>query len=133
MESEDNKLYFNYVPVDYSYIYRDKGLVIGIVKNDNILEQEGVEERVNEYCRLYSRMTPGFVMGEMKIKHDTAHNFGVFTFKSNAPDRDLFNIFSITNYDNKELCLFFSGTYIDAPQYIPLFVELIDKMIILEK
>lgn len=128
MNEEENKSFFPNHIFDYSFILRDKNSVMGIELNDTPLACGDVEERINQYYTLYSRMTPGFVMGEMKIKPSNDVSFGIFSFKSNAPKRDLFNIVMVANFFEKELFVIATGDLNDAEILIPEFIKMIDQM-----
>lgn len=130
MNDEENKKFFSEHKLNYSYILREKNTVVGIVVNDVPLNNETVEKRINQYYALYSRMAPGFVMGEMKMKQSEENTFGILSFKSNAPERDLFNIVLVANFNGKELFIIATGNMQDAESLIPKYVKMIDQMVI---
>lgn len=128
MNEEEIIKYFSNHKFDYSFISREKNSVIGVFVNDTPLGSDKVDERINQYYATYSRMTPGFVMGEMKIKPSDDVSIAMFSFKSNAPERDLFNIIAVANFLEKELFILASGDMKDVEALMPEFVKMIDKM-----
>lgn len=132
MTENELERFFPNTEIDYAYIARNIESVIGIAINDVELNKNDVEQRITDYYNIYSRMTPGFVMGEIKKKDNENNSCAIFSFKSNAPTRDLFNIVSVTNFFGKELFIIISGNMDDSTKLIPECVKMIDSMNICE-
>lgn len=126
MTEDEVKMYYNNITFDSAFIEPEKKAVLGIVKNENELEQEQVGKRIAEYQSSYARMAPGFVMGELLEKKGEKHNAAILTFKSNAPMRDLYNIISIMNIEGRELFFTFSCDLQDAPALMRVMLRIIE-------
>ena len=126
MTEDEVQMYYNNIAFDSAFIEPEKKAVLGIVKNENELEQEQVGKRIAEYQSSYARMAPGFVMGELLEKKGEKHNAAILTFKSNAPMRDLYNIISIMNIEGRELFFTFSCDLQDAPVLMRVMLRIIE-------
>ena len=129
MTEKEVQMYYNNIRFDNAFIEPEKKAVLGIVKNQNELEQEQVGKRIAEYQSSYARMAPGFVMGELLEKKGERHNAAILTFKSNAPTRDLYNIVAIMNFEGKELFITFSCNLQDASGLMFVALKVIENVL----
>lgn len=127
-EENERKAYFGGTPMDYAFVEKEKGAVIGVVRTQNTLADEQVEKQIAAYQQYYSRMAPGFAMGEMRKSSRNNHNIALMTYKSNAPTKDLYNILAITTLDGKELLFLFSCDLTVAQQFIRPFVGVLESL-----
>ncbi len=128
MTVDEVKIVFRNTGFNYAFIDRNKNAVMGIVLKDGKLDKEGVEKKISDYYIMYSRLAPGFILGEMKVKYGDRVNIGALTFKSNAPTRDLFNIVSVSNFFDQELFLMFSCNIKDSVYYLPQITKFINEI-----
>ena len=132
MTGGEMKNIFRDARFNHAFIDRSKNAVIGIALKDEQLYQNEVEQKIKNYYILYSRLAPGFVFGELKLRSEKNINTGILTFKSNAPARDLFNLVSVSNFHDKELFIMFSCNIQDSIYYFPRITNIINEMKISE-
>lgn len=117
--------FFGSMSMDYGFLSDAADGAIGIVLTDTPLENERVKTRIAEYQQYYSRMVPGFQMGEMRINDQIGRDVAFFSYKSNAPTMDLYNMLAITTLEDKELIFLFSCDLKMAIQYMDKFLQML--------
>lgn len=127
-EENECKARFRGAAMDYAFIEKEKGAVIGVVRTQNTLTDEQVEKQILAYQQYYSRMAPGFSMGEMRKSNRKNHNIALMTYKSNAPTKDLYNILAITTLGGKELLFLFACDLKDAQKLMHPFVRVLETL-----
>lgn len=127
-DEEEKRRFFGASMPEQVYISPEDQAVLAVVQGTEALEDSQVRERIAGYQQYYSRMAPGFVFGEMRINNQTGHNMAIFTYKSNAPTRDLCNVFALTAYQGRELILSFSCDMNDGIRWLSLFVGMLDSL-----
>ena len=127
-EENVRKTHFSGTPVDYAFIEKEKDAVIGVVRTPNALPDEQVENQLLGYRQYYSRMVPGFAMGELRKSKRDNHNIALMTYKSNAPTKDMYNILAITTLGGKELLFLFACDLKVAQQLMHPFVHVLDSL-----
>lgn len=128
MLEDERNIYFNGALCDYAYIMREKNALISVTLNEMDLSQSDVERRISAYHATYSRLAPGFVFGEMKIKSVGATNTAVLSFKSNALERDLYNLVIVSNLSDKELVITFHCDIRDSFFFTPIVAKMLNEM-----
>lgn len=129
MNPEEIKLYYgNQVNIADGFIEQETKSVIGIALSERSLTQEDVENQILQYHQIYSRMAPGFTMGEILKKSVGNHDIAMMTFKSNAVTRDLYNMIIITNLDGKEFMVSCSCDMRNAVEMMPKYTKIVDKI-----
>lgn len=120
--------YYGAAAMEHVFVREDAEAVIGITRPGNELADPDVEDRIQAYQRYYSRMAPGFVLGEMCKNTVSGHSVAFMSFKSNAPERDLYNILAITALDGQELLISCSCDLKDAKQFMYPFLHVLESM-----
>lgn len=129
--NNDIKAYFGSTPVDYAFLNRDEGeAAIAIIRTGTELADSMVESQLVAYQQHYSRMVPGFQMGEMRKNNKAGHNVALMTYKSNAPAKDLFNLLAITTLNEKEIVFLFSCDMCNAFDFMYKFLAVLDSIVI---
>lgn len=128
MQSDEKIKYYYNQKLDYCFIDRAREAVISIVLREIELKNDEVEIRINDYRQYYSRLAPGFIMGEMAIRKEELFNVGVLTFQSNAQARNLLNVFAVMNYQDKELTFMLSGNIKDSIELLPEYITILDSL-----
>lgn len=128
MTDEERACYYPVTKALHAYIYPEKKAVICSVETGKKLDKEGVEQSIYSYQRVYSRIAPGFEMGQIFLKNEEKFNVGVITFKSNALERDLFNLFAVLNVKDKEAQILMSCNVNDAVQFLDRYVDAINSI-----
>ena len=126
--AEECKHFFGMMQLDYAFLSKNNDGAFGVIRTASSLENEAVKSRVIEYQQYYSRMVPGFKMGEMRINDQIGRNVAFFSYKSNAPTTDLFNLLAITTFEEKELIFLFSCDFSVAFRYMYKFLRVLDSM-----
>ncbi len=127
-DEEEKRRYFGASMPEHVFFSPEDQAVLAIVHGDAALDNSQVVERLAGYQQLYSRMAPGFQMGEMRVNDKTGRNVAIFSYRSNAPTRDLFNIFVLAAYQKRELVLSFSCDLNDGLRWMPLFLKMLDSL-----
>lgn len=127
-EENERKARFRGVAMDYAFVEKEKGAVIGVVRTQYDLTDEQVEKKIAAYQQYYSRMTPGFEMGELRKSNRDNHSIALMTYKSNAPTKDLYNILAITTLEGKELLFLFACDLKVAQQLMHPFVRVLESL-----
>lgn len=127
-KAEECKHFFGMMQMDYAFLSKNNDGAFGVIRTASPLENEAVKSRVIEYQQYYSRMVPGFKMGEMRINDQIGRNVAFFSYKSNAPTTDLFNMLAITTFEEKELIFLFSCDLSVAFRYMHKFLRVLDSM-----
>lgn len=125
---DEKKAHFGSTPVDYAFLHHDKSAAVGITRTGTELVDAMVEPQLAAYQQHYSRMVPGFQMGEMRKSRKTGRNVAFMTYKSNAPARDLYNILAITTLDEKEIIFLCSCDMKDAVGFMYKFLNLLESL-----
>lgn len=128
VEGEACKHFFGLMPLHYAFLSQQEDGAIGVVYSETQLENEQVKDRIIEYQQYYSRMVPGFQMGEMRINDQIGRNVAFFSYKSNAPTMDLYNMLAITTWDGRELIFIFSCGIDKAMGYMNKFLRVLTSM-----
>lgn len=128
MNKQEVAQYYKNLAINYAYINREKNSVICFVLLENTLEKINVQRKITEYQQYYSRMIPGFRMGELMLRRTDKFNTGVLTFQSNAPTRTLFNLMAVSNLNDKELVMNMCCDMNDAIEMLPKFVKMVNSM-----
>lgn len=132
-EEVDVKTYFGSTLVDYAFLNEAKSAAIGIVHTENDLEEAILESQINAYQQYYSRMVPGFQMGEMRKSNKKDNNIVFMTYKSNAPNRDFYNILALTAFEGKEIVFLFSCDMLEAVNFMYKFFAVLDSIAIIDE
>ena len=127
-DKDEKKAHFGATPVDYAFLHPDKGAAVGIIRTGTELTDAMVESQLAAYQQHYSRMVPGFLMGEMRKSRKTGRNVAFMTYKSNAPARDLYNILAITTLNEKEIIFLCSCDMKDAVGFMYKFLNLLESL-----
>lgn len=122
------KHFFGSTQVDYAFLPETADSAIGVIYTDMALKNDIVKDRIIEYQQYYSRMVPGFKMGEMRINDQTGRNVAFFSYKSNAPKIDLYNMLAITTLEDRELIFLFSCDIKQSIKYMYKFLRVLDSM-----
>lgn len=125
---DERKAYFGATLLDYAYLHQDKGAAIGVVRTGTQLTDKMVESQIAAYQQHYSRMVPGFSMGEMRKSNELGREIAFMTYKSNAPTKDLFNILAITTLEEQEIVFLFSCDMQDAVRFMYQFLSILDSL-----
>lgn len=128
ISKEETPNFFGTTAMDHVFALKGKNAVIGITRPGNSLTDQEIEERIQGYQRYYSRMAPGFVLGEMCKKTISGQCVAFMTFKSNAPTRDLYNILAITLLDDQEVLISCSCDIQDAVTYMYPFLHVLESI-----
>lgn len=128
MTDAEKESFFSNGKFDFAYINHEYNAFITIVLNNIELNKLDVEERIVKYYNMYNRLAPGFIFGEMKIKHGTDSDTALLSFKSNALERDMFNLLTVSNLLNKELVVTFSCNINDSIMFLPQITNMIYEM-----
>lgn len=129
MDAEKIRTYYGSESgVDIGFVEEETKSILGLLANNKELKKGGAKERLQEYYQLYSRMAPGFVLGESIEKQGAGHDIALMTFKSNALTRDLFNFIAITNLDDKELFITGSCDWANAVSKIQVFMQIVNDI-----
>lgn len=111
-----------------AFLHPDKGAAVWIIRTGTELTDAMVESQLAAYQQHYSRMVPGFQMGEMRKSRKTGRNVAFMTYKSNAPARDLYNILAITTLNEKEIIFLCSCDMKDAVGFMYKFLNLLESL-----
>lgn len=130
-EKEISQIYSGGLIINKAFCDQDAKAHIGIAVNGYFLNNDNLEERLSFYQNLYSRMTPGFFMGQMGINRDTDPYKAIMSFKSNTIERDLLNVLAITPYMEKELIVLCNCSMNDSPQLFRKFIKMIESISVL--
>lgn len=128
MNKQEVERYYNNLNINYAYINRENNSAICFVLLENPLEKKDVQRKITEYQQYYSRMVPGFRMGELMLRRADKFNTGILTFQSNAPTRTLFNLMAVSNLNDKELVMNMCCEINDAFEMLPKFVKMVNSM-----
>lgn len=128
MTPEEKLRFFGTDQVEYSFLHPERNAVIRFTLTERSPEHADIVSQINALHRLYERMAPGFVMGQAGQKRRDDRDFGLLTFKSNAPERDLYNALVITDLGEKSLLISFACNLQDVVQLSMPFSKLIDTM-----
>lgn len=126
----DMKAHFGSTPIDYAFLHSDKGAAVGVINTGTELTDAMVEAQLVAYQQHYSRMVPGFQMGEMRKSGKAGRNVAFMTYKSNAPTKDLYNILAITTLNEKEIVFLFSCDMRDAVDFMYKFLAVLDSIVV---
>lgn len=126
----DMKNHFGSTPLDYGFLNHDKGAAIGVVRTQTDLTDSMLEAQIGAYQQHYSRMVPGFQMGEMRISNKEKHNVAFMTYKSNGPTKDFYNLLALTSLGNKEVVFLFSCDMRDAIDFMYKFYGVLDSIVV---
>jgi len=127
-DSDQSKGYFGGTKFDYTFLNQEKSAAAGIVQTGAALTNETVEAKLGAYQQYYSRMVPGFAMGEMRKSSKQGREFGLMTYKSNAPTTDLFNMLAVTSLEDREVVFLFSCDMRDARKYMYQFLGILESV-----
>lgn len=130
MTEEEKIEYYNNTFLDYAYIDRKDKSVLCVLNQKKELEKSNVESRTIEYLSLYRRMIPGYQEGEVLIRREKNFNMGIVSYKSNALTRDLFNVFSVMNFEEKEILIQMSCDLKVAFNKLPVFTNMLQSLYI---
>ena len=131
--AEEKDAYISSGKVDYLYAQKASRLLFTATKTGNALKDEDVPRSITTYLQLFTRMVPGFVKGQMLQKNICGKTVAILTYKSNAPDRDLFNIAVLLSLDGAEYQFHFVCTLSDAPEHMYSFLSVLESMTLCEE
>lgn len=114
--------------VEFAYVDKETKSIIGLSNENMDLDNDQVVNKIMDYQFMYSRLTPGFQMGEILHKIIDNRNVAILSFKSNAISRDLYNIVSITSFEGKEYIFNFSCNLKIAEEKINEFIKIIESI-----
>lgn len=127
-DAQTRKSFFGATELNYAYMTDDNNAAFGVVRTGAALAAADVERRIAEYQQYYSRMVPGFTMGELRKNVRGGYNIAFMTYKSNAPTVDLYNILAIISEGEQEVLFLFACDMANAVKYMYQFVGVLDSI-----
>lgn len=127
-DAQTKNSYFGATPMDHVFAAEDGSAVMGIVRQETELANDAVEGKIAVYQQYYSRMVPGFVMGQMRKGEVGGQNVGLMTYQSNAPTRNMFNLLAITSLQGREVLILCACDMKDAIKYLRTFLAAVESM-----
>ena len=114
-------------------IDREANSVISVLRTSQTVTDDALLQRISAYQQGYSRMAPGFVMGEMVSRVVHGKLVYAMTFQSNAPTENLLNVVTLTSMDDEELLLY-CATPLNEKTNIQfhIFTKVIESLVIEE-